>query len=161
MTRRNIPAPVRREVAVREGVVPGETTILTCAYCPATTAATWPLNQNGTPSYWPMFGRGFGLDHVIPVARGGAHEAANLVVACGKCNTAKRDRPAEEFRTRSAGPPQVLRTSSTGPHVGPVSGREGKGRDRNGRDVVPIHSYVRRPVVGEWMTANAVLGGVR
>ncbi len=32
------------------------------------------------------------LDHVIPLARGGSHTAANLRVACGPCNFSKQDR---------------------------------------------------------------------
>ena len=32
------------------------------------------------------------LDHVIPLSKGGAHTAQNLVVAHRKCNTSKRDR---------------------------------------------------------------------
>lgn len=97
-----IPAPVRRAVAAREGVIPGQATIVRCHYCPAEGVATWPLNRNGSPSYWPLFGRGFGLDHVVPRALGGSHEPANLVIACGRCNTAKRDRPVEAFHGRSA-----------------------------------------------------------
>lgn len=31
------------------------------------------------------------LDHVIPLSRGGAHEAGNLRVACRPCNSRKRD----------------------------------------------------------------------
>jgi 5-methylcytosine-specific restriction endonuclease McrA len=32
------------------------------------------------------------LDHVIPLARGGSHTAANLRVACGPCNFSKQHR---------------------------------------------------------------------
>lgn len=41
----------------------------------------------------------FGLDHAVPVARGGANDVANLVAACEICNRAKNDLTAEEFRT--------------------------------------------------------------
>lgn len=34
------------------------------------------------------------LDHVIPLARGGADDASNLVPSCAGCNLAKSDRPA-------------------------------------------------------------------
>lgn len=32
------------------------------------------------------------LDHIVPLARGGAHRPDNLAVACAKCNTAKGTR---------------------------------------------------------------------
>jgi 5-methylcytosine-specific restriction endonuclease McrA len=32
------------------------------------------------------------LDHVIPLSKGGAHGAENVVVACHSCNSGKRDR---------------------------------------------------------------------
>lgn len=32
------------------------------------------------------------LDHVIPLAKGGAHDISNLVLACRPCNAGKRDR---------------------------------------------------------------------
>jgi 5-methylcytosine-specific restriction endonuclease McrA len=34
-------------------------------------------------------------DHVIPVSKGGHHEARNVVPACLRCNSAKRDKSAE------------------------------------------------------------------
>lgn len=37
------------------------------------------------------------LDHVTPLARGGAHAAENLRVACKPCNSRKRDKPLAEF----------------------------------------------------------------
>ncbi|MBP2498383.1 5-methylcytosine-specific restriction endonuclease McrA [Methylobacterium sp. PvP062] len=36
-------------------------------------------------------------DHATPLARGGAHSADNLVMACHPCNSAKRNRTGEEF----------------------------------------------------------------
>jgi len=39
------------------------------------------------------------VDHVIPLARGGAHSAENLRIACACCNLRKRTKTAEEFRT--------------------------------------------------------------
>lgn len=32
------------------------------------------------------------MDHVVPLARGGAHAADNVVPACSQCNSSKRDR---------------------------------------------------------------------
>ena len=43
------------------------------------------------------------LDHVVPLARGGAHSAENLAVACFSCNSAKQDRTPEEWR-QAGGP---------------------------------------------------------
>lgn len=40
-------------------------------------------------------------DHVIPLVRGGAHTADNVVGACQPCNSRKRDRTAEEFLAAS------------------------------------------------------------
>jgi len=36
------------------------------------------------------------LDHVVPQARGGKHTWTNLVAACRKCNSRKRDRTPEQ-----------------------------------------------------------------
>ncbi|MEI7592755.1 MAG: HNH endonuclease [Actinomycetes bacterium] len=36
------------------------------------------------------------IDHVIPRSRGGLHEWENVVAACRRCNTAKRDRYLHE-----------------------------------------------------------------
>lgn len=40
------------------------------------------------------------LDHVFPLARGGAHDQGNLVAACGPCNRLKGDLPPFEFFAR-------------------------------------------------------------
>jgi len=40
------------------------------------------------------------LDHVFPLARGGAHDPGNLVVACGPCNRLKGDLYPFEFFAR-------------------------------------------------------------
>ena len=36
-------------------------------------------------------------DHVIPLSRGGQHHPNNLVMACGTCNSKKKDKPAQKF----------------------------------------------------------------
>jgi 5-methylcytosine-specific restriction endonuclease McrA len=46
-----------------------------CTYC------SCPLDENNRT-----------LDHVVPLSRGGAHDASNLVAACRSCNSAKQDR---------------------------------------------------------------------
>ncbi len=40
------------------------------------------------------------LDHVYPVAKGGAHVAGNLVAACARCNRLKGDMLPTEFFAR-------------------------------------------------------------
>lgn len=54
-----------------------------CVYC-----AT-PLDQHTAT-----------LDHVVPLARGGAHDPGNLVAACGPCNRIKGDMLPFEFFAR-------------------------------------------------------------
>ncbi len=40
------------------------------------------------------------IDHVVPRSRGGPHTWENVVAACGRCNTTKRDRLLEETGMR-------------------------------------------------------------
>ncbi|MBY0488404.1 MAG: HNH endonuclease [Gemmatimonadaceae bacterium] len=54
-----------------------------CVYC-----AT-PLDQHTAT-----------LDHVVPLARGGAHDPGNVVAACGPCNRLKGDLLPFEFFAR-------------------------------------------------------------
>lgn len=42
------------------------------------------------------------IDHVVPLARGGAQDPSNLVAACGPCNRLKGDLPPFEFFARHA-----------------------------------------------------------
>jgi 5-methylcytosine-specific restriction endonuclease McrA len=63
-----------------------------CAYC-------------GIPMFWPPLrskkikkGCRATLDHVVPLARGGADSEANTVAACEACNKAKADMTAQMFR---------------------------------------------------------------
>lgn len=63
-------------------------------------------------------GRGATLDHVVPLAKGGADEAANLAAACRLCNAARGDMAAEAFRAARDGhagrglPPRPIRRSA-------------------------------------------------
>ena len=41
-------------------------------------------------------------DHVIPIARGGRHAIGNLLPACGRCNSSKKDRLLAEWRMHCA-----------------------------------------------------------
>lgn len=53
-----------------------------CAYC----GSRGPLTQ----------------DHVVPLSRGGRHSIGNLVPACGRCNSSKRNKLLVEWRARKA-----------------------------------------------------------
>jgi 5-methylcytosine-specific restriction endonuclease McrA len=44
------------------------------------------------------------VDHLIPISKGGTDEATNMVAACIKCNSGKRDRIAPTFFERTAKP---------------------------------------------------------
>ncbi|MFA5053659.1 MAG: HNH endonuclease signature motif containing protein [Parcubacteria group bacterium] len=37
------------------------------------------------------------VDHIVPLARGGKHEAANLAIACKRCNLVKSDKLCSEL----------------------------------------------------------------
>lgn len=41
---------------------------------------------------------GYTVDHIIPLAAGGATELNNLVCACNSCNSSKSDRPVAEWQ---------------------------------------------------------------
>ena len=40
------------------------------------------------------------VDHLIPISKGGTDEATNMVAACIKCNSGKRDRMTPRFFVR-------------------------------------------------------------
>jgi 5-methylcytosine-specific restriction endonuclease McrA len=42
------------------------------------------------------------VDHAVPLVRGGAHSAENLVIACARCNTSKSRQTADEYRASLA-----------------------------------------------------------
>ena len=47
------------------------------------------------------------IDHVVPRSRGGQHAWENVVAACRRCNTAKRDRLLEETTMVLRRPPRA------------------------------------------------------
>jgi hypothetical protein len=92
-----IPPAVRREVATRYGAVPGTTVPIKCAYCGVAGRITWfQTRRDGSGRGWPAFA-GFHMDHVVPEARGGAAVAANIVLACPRCNKTKGVRAPQEW----------------------------------------------------------------
>jgi 5-methylcytosine-specific restriction endonuclease McrA len=40
------------------------------------------------------------IDHVIPIKQGGRHEAANIVLACKRCNSSKNNRTPDQWVNR-------------------------------------------------------------
>lgn len=52
------------------------------------------------------------IDHVIPRSRGGRHTWDNVVAACRRCNTAKRDRLVTETSLRLRSQPRAPRQLS-------------------------------------------------
>jgi 5-methylcytosine-specific restriction endonuclease McrA len=52
------------------------------------------------------------IDHVVPRSRGGEHSWENVVAACSRCNTAKRDRMLHETHMHLRSRPQVPRNLS-------------------------------------------------
>lgn len=53
----------------------------------------------GPPCFWQCGRPADTADHLIPRSLGGNHTLANLVPACGRCNTARRNRDANTFAT--------------------------------------------------------------
>jgi hypothetical protein len=39
------------------------------------------------------------IDHAVPRVKGGTHDLDNLLPACRPCNTTKKDKTIEEYRT--------------------------------------------------------------
>ena len=61
------------------------------------------------------------IDHIVPRSRGGRHEWENVVAACRRCNTTKRDRYLHETNMCLRRPPEVPR------HLSWVTGGGGSG----------------------------------
>ena len=77
------------------------TSATACAYC-----------------HGPLDEFGYAIDHVVPLASGGAHEPGNLAVACKPCNRARQSLSASEFKAWLHGvAARVLKPSA--PHGGP------------------------------------------
>lgn len=60
-----------------------------CAYC--CIAMSWDTTATGAT-----------VDHVVPISKGGKNKRGNLVLACRRCNNAKADMDAEEFKVALA-----------------------------------------------------------
>lgn len=53
------------------------------------------------------------VDHVVPRSRGGVHAWGNVVAACRRCNTRKRDKTPAEARLKLGKKPGVPRGPAT------------------------------------------------
>lgn len=53
--------------------------------------------DNYTCTYCGERGGKLECDHIIPVAKGGGHDLANLTTACRPCNRSKRDKTLAEW----------------------------------------------------------------
>lgn len=82
----------RRELALKSGGAPGETTVAPCHYCGALGRICWFRLRDGRPGAWVSFDHE--IDHVIPESLGGSGDADNLVLACRTCNRKKGARDA-------------------------------------------------------------------
>lgn len=76
---------LRAEIYLRDGHA--------CIYCSATDDLT--------------------IDHKVPEARGGTHDATNLQTACRKCNASKRDLTHDEYVSRNGRETLLKRPQST------------------------------------------------
>jgi 5-methylcytosine-specific restriction endonuclease McrA len=47
-------------------------------------------------------GASLSLDHLVPYSKGGSNDAANLVTACGMCNSSRGNRDWKQFATAAA-----------------------------------------------------------
>ena len=47
-------------------------------------------------------------DHIVPVSKGGTHEESNLIAACTRCNSGKKDRVGVFLRTRKTHDPSFF-----------------------------------------------------
>lgn len=57
------------------------------------------MKAQGKKCYWcgTRCAKSFHIDHYVPLVRGGAHVAENLVIACPACNMSKNARDPYEF----------------------------------------------------------------
>lgn len=74
----SLPQKLRNAIFLRDG--------WRCFYCAI------PCDTDGNTV------TGASVDHLTPECRGGSHEESNLVTACRRCNTRKRQMTLEEYR---------------------------------------------------------------
>ena len=115
-----VPDGIRREVAIRYGAKVGQPSMVTCHYCDAQGVAVL-YSETGWASFVDLE-----MDHVIPEYRGGEMTAANIVLACQKCNRSKGCDDSPKDREDSRGLARVLGGKEG---KGSRKGMEGKGKE--------------------------------
>lgn len=122
-----IPAESRRKVALKYGCAPGDKHEATCYFCGNPGSIYWPRLYSGKAGSWVAFSE-LELDHFEPESTGGKNSSENLVLSCRNCNRARCNKTAFDFVTAklSANPRE-----SSGEFMG---GKEGKGREGNGKE---------------------------
>lgn len=61
--------------------------------------ALWAMSQDKVCAYcYCDCENDYHIDHVIPLSKGGEHQAENLAIACPTCNLRKSSKDADDFR---------------------------------------------------------------
>ena len=92
----------------------------------------------------------FTIDHVMPRSRGGGGSWENFVVACFKCNVAKRDRTPKEAGL-------VLRTIPSKPKWYPLTTRFAFKTPGSWAKFLPQSALVNRPIAPDTIDAEAFI----
>jgi len=58
------------------------------------------LTQGGFCTYCQHHRPRLTIDHIIPLKQGGRHEAANICLACPRCNFSKGNRTPDQWVNR-------------------------------------------------------------
>lgn len=90
-----IPLSVRREIAIRHGAKVGNPAVVKCHYCSAEGLAVL-YSETGWANFVDLE-----LDHVVAEVNGGAATAANIVLACRRCNRSKGYGDSPKYREDS------------------------------------------------------------
>jgi 5-methylcytosine-specific restriction endonuclease McrA len=83
-----IPLSIRRQIAINNGMSPGDKKTANCAYCDAEGSIYWPVSYHRKGSSWVHIG-GLEMDHIYPESLGGKAIISNIQLLCRKCNRRK------------------------------------------------------------------------
>lgn len=91
MSHYTLPKPRRLKILERDG--------WKCVYCGQPLTYDLIPSPYGDGAYVSPKGYQYPtMDHVHPRSQGGKHGMDNVVAACGKCNSRKQAKPAEQFK---------------------------------------------------------------